>query len=453
MMTAQTGDSGGAHGHGGTDHKTGGDADVKRVLLPFDLPAFEYINSNHPLLTCLTEQRYDRIEFVRAASPNAGAPHGGDVFRHAAALVERLVAGLGAIPRSDEALFRFIMSRDLASQSRIDASADLAFFHTAPMLLNQVPYLLHIESLTTLFHPMLVDGDTTTTELRNEYVYWFVRTMLEAPQCRGVFTNLRSTKEQIDAVLGSRVISKKTRHVPAGPYFTPAEAAKIAAGLERRREKQEIEILFTNSWHQRTQSFCLRGGLDLLFAFLQIEPQFPNLRLTLRSGLPDIIERTDIAQTIRSHPKITLLSERLSDDEMLDLLLRADIFFLDAASVHSISILRAMYCAAACVVSDAPGYEEYVTADESALVVAGRRAAVYATDPGSGFLRSNFRPMFQPDAARIGRLAAALGTLCANRELRLTLGANARRRVMAQNSFAGWKNGFEAALRDALAAA
>jgi glycosyltransferase involved in cell wall biosynthesis len=421
-------------------------------LLPFDLPVFEFINSNHPLLVSLTDQPYEGIEFVRAASPGVGAPHGGEVFRHAAALVDSLVRGSEGIPRSEEALFRFIISRDLLSQARLDhRSADLAFFHTAPMLLNQMPYLLHLENLTTLFHPLLAEGDAAKIELRREYVYWFIRAMLEAPACRGIFTNLRRTKAAIDSVFGSEILSRKTRHVPAGAYFTPEEEARIAAGIDRRREKADVEILFTNSWHQRSESFCLRGGLDAVLAFLQIEPEFPNLRLTLRTALPDILEQTEVARVIRTHPKITVLPEQLSDAEMIDLFLRADIFFLDAASVHSISILRAMYCGLACLVSDAPGYEEYVTADETAIVLPGRRAAVYTEDPGTGWLRADFRPMFQVDKARVAHAAERLRLLCSNREARLALGARARHQVMAHNSFAGWKSGFEGALRDAIA--
>jgi len=423
---------------------------VTRILLPFDLPIYDRINSNHPLLVSLTDQRYPGIGFVRAAAAGPAA-YAAEAQRAAAALGERLSAGLGSIPRNDDALRQFIASRDLDSQARIDPTADLAFFHTAPMLLGQLPYLLHTESLTTLFHPMLVEGDCTGIELRQQYVYWFVRGMLEAPACRGIFTNLKSTQAQIDRVLASEAISRKTRHVPAGPYFTTDEQAKVATAVERRREKPDIDILFTNSWHQRTPSFVLRGGLDLLLAFFEIEPQFPNLRLTLRSGLPEILDGTDIAARVRGHPKIRLLPDRLSDEEMLGLLLRADIFFLDAASVHSISILRAMYCGLACVVSDVPGYEEYLTPDQTAIVVPGRAAAIYDEDPGSGWVRGDFRPMFRPDGTRLARIAAALQMLCANREARLALGANARKHVMAHNSFEGWKRGFEAVLQDALA--
>lgn len=425
---------------------------MKRVLVPFDLPIFEFINSNHPLLACLTAQTYDGIEFVPPLPANAGPTFSPEVFRHAAAFAEYLEGGTKTIPRNDQTLLRFVESRDFASQARVDTTADLAFFHTAPVLLNQMPYVLHFENFTTLFYPMLVAGETARTILRQEYAFWFVRRMLESSQCRGIFTNLALSRDAVDRAFDSEIISRKTRHVPAGPFFTPAEEAKIAAGFARKREKQEIEILFTNSWHQRSPSFFLRGGLELVMSFLYLEKQFPNVRLILRTAWPPQIEGADITKLVREHPKITLLPDKLSDEEILDLFIRADIFFLDAASIHSVSILRAMYCGAACIVSDAPGYEDYTTQGESAIVVPGRRAAVYSEDPETGWLRSDFKPMLQINEQRLGLVAAALQTLCANRETRLTFGANARRRVMERNNFAGWKSGFEAVLREGLEA-
>lgn len=424
---------------------------MKRAFLPFDLPVFEDINSNHPLLNCLTIPAYEDIEFVRPQPIDAGPSCAEAVLRRAAVFAEELRATTAG-PTGEAAVLEFIASRDFPSQARVDTTADVAFFHTAPMLLNQMPYVLHLESVTTLFHPLLKQGDNADVELRKQPVYWLTRAMLESKLCRGLFTNLLHTKSQIDRVLDSEIISRKTRYVPAGPYFNPEDDAKIAARFARKREKQEIEILFTNSWHQHQRSFFLRGGLDLVLAFLHIEKQFPNVRLILRTAWPQGLESSDVTKVVREHPKITLLPEMLSDEEVLDLFTRADIFFLDAASVHSVSLLRAMYCGAASIVSDAPGYEDYVTHGESAIVVPGRRTKIYSEDPASGWLRCNFNPMFEITAERIGVLAGVLSSLLSNCEGRLGLGANARERVMRRNSFSGWRNGFEGVLREALAA-
>lgn len=425
---------------------------MKRVFLPFDLPVFQDINSNHPLLTCLTNFPYDGIEFVRALGDTNKPNRATEVLRSAVAFAEDLQATTSDSDAEAGALLEFLSTRDLASQAHVDTTADLAFFHTAPMLLNQMPYVLHIENVTTLFHPLLVQGNNRDAELHKQPVFWLVRAMLESHRCRGLFTNLQCTKTQIDRVFSSAAISEKTRHVPAGPYFSRSEAEKIAAGIARKREKEHVEILFTGSWHQREPSFFLRGGLDLVLAFLHVEKQFPHLRLTLRAAWPQALESSALNQIVREHPKITLLPDMVTDDQLLDLFIRADIFFLDAASVHSVSLLRAMFCGAACIVSDAPGYEEYVTHGESAIIVPGRAAKVYSEDPASGWVRCDFNSMYQLNSERPEVLAGEISALCSHHERRLALGANARARVMRRNNFAGWRTGFENLLRDALAA-
>jgi len=422
---------------------------VKRVFIPFDLPAFRYLNSNHPLPASLLEPRYDGIEFVRARMDGPALLAAEAVLRQAADFAGRLRDLPVALPDPEASILSFVASRDLVSQARIDVSADLAFFHTAPVLLDQMPWLLHVESLSSMFAPVVKPGESGDVELRRLPIYWLVRRMLESERCRGVFTNIAGTKDQIDRVFDSEIIARKSRHIAPGAYFTPEQDRAVAAAFEARREKREVEILFTGSWHQLWQSFFLRGGHELVLAFLEMEASFPDVRLILRTGWPEPWKGTEIERRVRAHPKITLLEEKLSDEEMIGLFSRADIFALDAASLHSISILRAMQCGAACIVSDIPGYEEYVDRN-SAIMLPGRRAAVYSEDLESGWLRDDCRSLFETDPRRVGQMAATLSALCADRSLRLRLGANARWRVLARNRFTGWKRGFETMLSESL---
>jgi len=422
---------------------------VKRVFVPFDLPAFKYLNSNHPLPASLLEPQYDGIEFVRARLDSPALFSAEAVLRQAADFAGRLRDLPVALPDPEASILSFVASRDLVSQARVDVSADLAFFHTAPVLLDQMPWLLHVESLSSMFAPVVKPGESGDVELRRLPIYWLVRRMLESERCRGVFTNIAGTQAQIERVFDSEIIARKSRHIAPGAYFTPEEERAVAASFAARSEKREVEILFTGSWHQLWQSFFLRGGHELVMAFLKMEGAFADVRLILRTGWPEPWKGTEIERRVRSHPKITLLEDKLSDAEMVDLFRRADIFVLDAASLHSISLLRAMQCGAACIVSDIPGYEEYVDGN-SAITLPGRRAAVYSEDPESGWLRDDCRSLYETDPQRAGQLAATLSALCADRSLRLRLGANARWRVLARNRFAGWKRGFETLLREAL---
>ena len=427
---------------------------MKRVYLPFDTPAFKPLNSNHPLVACLVERSYDDIEFVRSPAEQSTAAPPARVLERAILFGNALDRARIDLPPRADMQMKFITSRDLVSQQYFDTSADLAFMHTAPMLLNQMPYILHLEAVTPLFIPFLYHGETGNTRLRHEYAFWYVRAMLEADCCRGIFSNLALTVAQLGRVFDSEVIARKSRHVPPGPYFTAEQAEKAEARAAQKQPGQRVEILFTNSWHQDAFSFFLRGGLDLVFAFLEVEKQFPNIHLTLRTVLPDTLNniRPDYISFIRSHPKITVLPDMVSEEEVFELFLRADIFCLHAYGLHTVSVLRAMYCGNACIVSDAPGYDEYLTDGETGIVLPGLRAEIYSEDAESGFLRDNYRAPRPYDPQRVARLASALKFLCENPEARLAMGRNARRRVMQRNSFAGWQSGFETVLREALAA-
>ena len=88
---------------------------------------------------------------------------------------------------------------------------------------------------------------------------------------------------------------------------------------------------------------------------------------------------------------------------------------------------------------------------EAAVVVPGRNAAIYSEDPESGWRRDNFKSMYDFNAERTNSTAGILNGLCTHHEMRRILGANARRSVMQKNSYANWRGGFEAMLREVLA--
>lgn len=424
---------------------------MKRVLLPFDLPVYAGINSNHPLVACLTLPRYEGIEFFRPQSQQTPPVSAKSVMGLASEFAGRLAqATAGRVELPTSIVLDFVSTRDLTTQRFIDPTADLAFFHTVPVHLDQLPWILHVESITPLFNPSIYPGSVVDLPLRRTAIFWLVRAMLESERCRGIFTNLTSTRDEVHRVFASEVISRKTRYIPAGPYIPAADEARIEAAIARKRERRETVILFTGSWHQNSRSFFLRGGHDLVMAFLAMEAEFPNLRLVLRTSVPDVLANTELTARMRAHPKIRLIETALGEDEILDLFADADIFALDAEAMHSVSILRAMYCGAACIVSDVPGYEDYLDSN-CGIILPGRREAMYAQEPESGWMKADFNPMYSPDGRRIERLANLLAELCRNREWREELGRRARRRIQERNSFAGWSAGFEALMREALA--
>jgi len=426
----------------------------KKIFIPFDLPVFQTINSNHPLLASLVEREYEGIDFIR--SDSLRGTNSEAVMTHAAKLcgqISSLRASPIKTPDVEMAIAAFVASRDFASQMLVPTDVDLAFFHTAPVHLNQIDWFLHIESISQIFRPQILQGRPPPFPLREMTEFWGVRTLLESPRCRAIFSNLESTCKQVSAVFSSSVIDAKMHHVPAGPWFTPSEERIVEEHLAQRAQREEVKILFTNSWHDGPESFILRGGLDVLVGFLKIAEQCPNLKLVIRSSLPPMLSGTNIEEIMNTHPRIQLITERLKDDEMVRLFADADIFALNAAALHSISLMRAMTCACACIVSDVPGYSEYLKDGESGIVMQGLSARVNRIDQSSGWILDDYTDFLTSPfkKSQSEAMADILLALYESKELRSKLGYLARERVLARNSFANWQSGFERIMRGCLA--
>jgi len=425
----------------------------ERVFIPFDLPVYRGLNSNHPLLACLVEQQYDGISLQRA-KPSAftGSARVMESAAELSSEVSTVLDSRVADPDAQRDIAAFVCSRDLVSQTQVPADVDLAFYHTAPLHINQTNWFLHIESISQIFYPFLSQGKLPPQPLQHLPVFWCIRALLESDRCKAIFSNLEFTVDQLATVFRSEIINAKTSHIAAGPWFTPVQEEIVQSGLAERQQRDEVKILFTNSWHDDPLNFILRGGIELVVAFLAIAPECPNLTLVMRTSVPEMFRGTELEQTMRTHPRITLISDRMSDDQMVQLFADADIFALYAAALHSVSLLRAMHCASACIVSDAPGYSEYIDDGVHGLVLSGRREQINRMDEGSGWVMDDYSGLFAApvDEQRITKMASSLRRLYDSAALRRSLGAEARRRALTSNSFTVWRSGFERIMRSSL---
>ncbi len=105
--------------------------------------------------------------------------------------------------------------------------------------------------------------------------YPVLRALLEADSCRGILTHSSSTAKSLPRLFKSPELERKAHHIPYG---------RIAPDISRKKpivEGGPVQLLFTNSWHQAAGSFYVRGGLDLLEAFVQLADRFPQIHLTL----------------------------------------------------------------------------------------------------------------------------------------------------------------------------
>jgi glycosyltransferase involved in cell wall biosynthesis len=347
---------------------------------------------------------------------------------------------LGSACLKQKAPFRetvnFLFSRDVHSQMSLPRHNRLLFLTSVPYTFGQDPWVIEVEDITSLFFPYIHNGNTATLNVEAIPEFRCVKAMLERPECRGILTHVRATADGIAKLFQSPAITQKTTHVPMG-IRTPEQ-------FQRHEPSPTINLLFTNSWHQATHSFYLRGGLDVLEAFARLRPAYPELRLTLRTKLPhDLAPRY---QAILRECDVAVLDEFLPQDELDSLIRSSHIYLLPAARIHIMSVLQSMSYGLVPIVSDGWGMTEYVDNRRTGLVVPGRYGKISWNDTKNGMLREDYAPLRRSDPLVTQHLVDAISQVADDLPLRRELAQNARHEVQTRFNMARWNVGLKRVL-------
>lgn len=167
----------------------------------------------------------------------------------------------------------------------------------------------------------------------------------------------------------------------------------------------------------------------MVHAFLEAAKQLPNIELVIRAPLPGNL-RPYMYDEVLSHPRIELIPARVTDEEMLDLYLSADIYAMPSYTVHCHSMVTAMYHGCACLVSDAPGYEQFCEDGVDAVIVKGRLGNVYERDEETGLVREFYAMMNLFDPIYANEVTACLIDLCRDHEKRRRINDKARQHAV-----------------------
>lgn len=409
-----------------------------RVGTPWNAPGLLRFNGDHPLPGSLIAD-YPGYSFDFTLSP-ADA----DNIRRAQDEANALRGALSDLtpPLAPADIEEFVVSRGLQTQAMMRAPCDLHFLHTAPMTHGHTPWILHIEEMVTLFAPFVWHGTSAKVSIRELPVYRMVRHLLEAPSCRAVFSHLTHSRDWLPVLFESDTLAKKVHHVPLGIEFSSSATKKIAERQGGRGGLPGTTFLFTNSWSQHESSFVLRGGSDVIRAFVQLVAKYPDVRLIVLSTLPVSHYGPGFRDVVRQIPNLTLIEQRATDDELVELMMMADVFLVPSVGLHALSILRAMYCGLVTVVSDAPGNEEYVAHDRTGIVVPGRLGKTAWYDE-IGFLHQTFDPVFSRQLDDFaGTLLQTMEQLHLDPERCRRIGSAARDHARRRHRIEDWRAGF-----------
>ena len=331
-----------------------------RLGLPWD-SALGPMNGRHPLVESFVRNnaavRSEDLSLVEAS------PLRGTILSNLHDQI-RLLSDV----RDQHAL---IHALDIDEQIAIEAQANRydapLLLHTAPLYAGSQQWIFHFESFQSLFYPFITTETRRASISKPKTPSGSSTLSLESPRCLHIFSHMRQGLTALNRMAESEPIARKCHYVPIGIESSPPDAALAKFG------RRPLRILFTNSLHGESRSFYLRGGHHLLEAFARLRRVVPDAELTVVSSMPD-----DFCQ--RCGPVdldgVTWIRERLPDAELDALFLAAHVFALPSAGLHSHSLLRAMAHACVPLVTDAPGYDEYILGLD-VLRTQGVRAMVY----------------------------------------------------------------------------
>jgi glycosyltransferase involved in cell wall biosynthesis len=324
-------------------------------------------------------------------------------------------------------LLRFLKTRHYRSQLMLANYRGLVFLTSMPYTYGQNPWVIEIEDPTTLFYPLIQNGNTSLLQIAETPYFPIIKTLLESDQCKGILTHMKSTARLVPTLFGSEVIRNKVFYTPLG--------VKLPRRWQRHEESDEIHLVFVNSWCQVPGNLYVRGGLDVLEAFAILHERYPQLRLTLRTQLPAVEAHY---RRILEKSWVRVIDRIMSAEEMANLLAESHIFLLPSARVHIVSLLQAMSHGLAVVTSDGWGIDEYITHERNGLIVKGRYGKVSWVDEKAGMLREHYEPMYNPNADVVDGIVEAVSRLVEDRALRKRLGQTARRDVQTNYTLERW---------------
>ncbi len=344
------------------------------VGLPVDLPYYQTLEGAHPWVMGLVGAAQE-IGFLRQrpAIGNLAAAVLATLPR-ALALTEQLTRIHKLVTREEAAAYvalRFPSGLYAAPGAGIDL---LPF---APMSLVERPFVMIFDVIGNIFAPPMPFEDCQVDSRRTAH-YWIMRAALEAPACLAIVTNYREVAPLLGGFFGSARIAEKCVFV--NPATSLDEVADESMAVEKR-PGEKLTLLFTSSMNWRNETFYIRGGVDVLNAFLDLAEQYPQLHLVFRSRLPDNLSPR-LRAAVATHPRIRWLTGFVPWDDYRQILAEADLFVMPAVLPYRNGLVQAMRWGIVPVIADCMHAHEVLDSGVTGIVVPGRgfRASVSAID-------------------------------------------------------------------------
>ena len=245
----------------------------------------------------------------------------------------------------------------------------------------------------------------------------FIKEALESKQCKKIICWTLASKKDFIEEFKSPFINKKLEVV----YLTkPLFPKKL-----ERKNHMGINLLFVGSINN-PDDFLIKGGLETLETFKLLKPKYPSLNLYVRCKLPN-----DLKKKYSGLEGLHLIENFLSEEELNNLYVEADIFMTPSHNLNAIAPIEAMYYGLPLVGIDTWAVGEVIINNSNGFLIKKSDKIPYEENKIHLDVRNKdfLKQIREIDEDLIKRIAKKTEELILNSKLRLKLGNYGRMMV------------------------
>jgi len=227
------------------------------------------------------------------------------------------------------------------------------------LVLRKEPWVLEM----TFELPYMSCGSTQwLKKLRNN-----IRRILLSDNCRKIIFQLEKGRQALLYQLGDD-LADKTEVVPRGEF---------PRAFKKNYDSERIKILFVNSANISDElSFYIKGGPEVVMAFLELNKMYENIELVLRTVIPNAYKRR-----LSRFKNVKIIDKPIPWTELEKEWTTADIFVHPHHGNLSYSLLDAMSYGLPVVTTDTWATPEIVEDGRTGFLVYNPKAAKFTEGP------------------------------------------------------------------------
>ncbi len=197
-------------------------------------------------------------------------------------------------------------------------------------------------------------------------------------------------------------------------------AVAFSDKFSKREEQKVFQILFMGST-KNPEDFYIKGGLETIKCFEKLSEKYNNLKLVIRCSVPP-----EVKSQIVNNPKIQIIENRISDEELENLYLNSQVLSCPAHIYMLMSWLESMSHGLPIVALDTYASKDYIKDNINGFLIKPSKNIPYDNPSYPVNVRSLefIDAIKKVDYRVIQDLCVSFEKLINNEKLRKTMGEN-----------------------------